>query len=107
MPNSEAQAARFSVRYRETWRLDKKKKGRWPPPHNRDEAEEGGAAYNWGAVYRLAWIDMILVSDILQGAKQWPESQDWLFPTILVMSPNAEIDVWLKEDGTVPFKPFL
>ena len=47
---------------------------------------------------------MILVSDILQGAKQWPESQVWLFPAILVMSPNAEIDVRLKGDGTVPFK---
>ena len=42
VPISEAQAARFSVRYRETCRLDKQKK-KVPPPYIRDEAEEGGA----------------------------------------------------------------
>ena len=77
------------------------------PPHNRDEAEEGGAAYNWGKYIYIVRIDMILVSDILRGAKQWPESQVRLFPTIPIMSLNAEIDVRLKGDGTVPFKPFL
>ena len=42
-PNSEAQAARFSVRYRETWSLDKHKKIKKDGPiaKYRDEARLG------------------------------------------------------------------
>jgi hypothetical protein len=48
---------------------------------------------NQGDSYLNCQTNMILVSDLLQGAKQWPGSQVWLFPTIPILSPGAEINV--------------